>query len=165
MYRADHENQSDPELVIDLTHRPDGWTVEVRRAGTVRYSDRGFKTRDAAWEAGRVFVRAWLRAQLGAAGVTRRAERPVYVPPTVTPVANLHDVVGGPAAELPEPVWPSEQLEGEQLCTCGHSDGEHILGANGCSHALSGPGRPFCPCGEFTPVALVEAVDDAEVRS
>jgi hypothetical protein len=137
MNPIDRENQSDPELVIDLEHKPDGWAVQVRRGGKVRYVDQGYKTRDAAWEAGRFFVRGWLKAQIGASGIGRCGERPAFLeaPPQTTAIT-----------------WhPGEPLEDEQLCVCGHSDGVHGLGVNDC-HVHE------CPCGEFQPVAQVEAV-------
>lgn len=42
-------------------------------------------------------------------------------------------------------------LEDEQLCVCGHTDGHHMLGANGCTF------EP-CKCGEFAAAPSVEAV-------
>jgi hypothetical protein len=215
------ENQGSSELLISVTGQSDGWTVEVKRAGTVRYSDRGHKTRDAAWEAGRRFVKSWLRAQIGASGIGRRGERPAF-----REAGRLEDEIGpsghtdrcmwtregGPCtclplapAPAPDPIaappampfvctgcgqpspgplpgapgdrvfcskvdgwvpvmpagiaWSVElgdpaaapALEGEALCSCGHTDGVHLLGANTC--AFEG-----CKCGEFTPAPSVEVV-------
>lgn len=98
------------------------------------------------------------------------APRRPYTPPALTkvPAPQLADVVGGPAGELAEgPSWmekppasvatTSEPLEDEQLCTCDHTDGVHVLGVNQC--ALRG-----CSCGEFELVARVEDVASSEVH-
>jgi hypothetical protein len=160
-----HENQSDPELVIDVEDSEivrDGFAVRVRGGGTVRYFGDGFKTPEIAWEAGREFVKKFLRAQLQhATGVSVRAERPA-VPVEVYQLARSlrpafvfcaagaeHPRADGPPTCLLGPM--AEQLEGEQLCSCGHTDGVHYLGANHCDVFE-------CPCAEFEPVAQVEAV-------
>jgi hypothetical protein len=144
MNQNERENQSDPELLIDIECTTEGFEVRVSRGGKVRYLDRGYKTRDDAWAAGRVFVKNWLRAQMQASGIARRGERPAFV---------------GAAALEPKAIWVAptdpiacqEALEGEQLCSCGHSDGVHLLGANTCAF------EP-CKCEEFTAALAVEAV-------
>jgi len=172
------ENQSDPELLVTTAFVPGGWTVEVRRAGKVAFSDQGYNSEEAAWSVGKRYVKALLRAQLAAAGVARRGERPAFTGGpgflmaettrcngcgvlvtfrTLDPWGRCRDC----AAHVPEPAGdqdPAEaqQLEGEQLCTCDHPDGLHLLGTNSCA-------REGCRCAEFTPVAKVEAVD-AEVH-
>ncbi len=148
MSQNERENQSDPELLIDIESKAGAFTVKVRRGGTVRYLDTGYKTRDAAWEAGRVFVKNWLRAQISASGIGRCAERPAFFHVGERPL----EPGAWPAATLEPHPWPGAELplEGEQLCLCGHGDGVHELGANSCH------GRN-CECREFAAV-LAEAV-------
>jgi hypothetical protein len=173
MNPIDRENQSDPELIIDIEPQPAAFKVTVRRGGNVRYVGEGFKTRDEAWEAGRVFVKNWLKAQIQASGIGRRGERPAFsglapagwVPEEGAPVpAGVVDdrspilcvtVPGGlaqrQAFEAFERGDAPPALEGERFCTCGCLDGWHEI--------LRGPCRMLnCPCEGFEPVAQVEAV-------
>jgi hypothetical protein len=66
-----------------------------------------------------------------------------WVPPTLTTVEReevrqrLEDLVVGWRDPADAPA-----LEGEQLCTCGHPDGVHMLGTNACAEA-------WCRCVEF----------------
>jgi hypothetical protein len=72
------ENQSNPEFVTRFTERPDGFHAEIER-GTVSLSSGPHKTLPEAQAAGARIVREILRAQIQAAGIARRGERPAFV--------------------------------------------------------------------------------------
>jgi hypothetical protein len=144
-HRENHANESVPEFVVDFTEHPDGWALELRRAGTVRYFDRGFKSREEALQAAARYARALLRAQIAAAGIGRCAERPAFDEALYRRTTVLREAAGlaDDAGVLP--------LEGEQLCWCQHLEGVHEVLLGPCRFAGG------CGCESFT-VASVEAV-------
>lgn len=84
----------------------------------------------------------------GPGGQAALEPKATWVPPTVRTIqlegdADHHPLWGDPMEAPP--------LEDEQLCSCGHVDGVHMLGTNACA-------RAWCPCVEFEAAPAVEAV-------